>query len=175
MATPFIAEIRIFALGFAPQGWAFCDGALIAISQNTALFSILGTTYGGNGTSNFALPNLQGNIPIHAGQGPGLSPYVLGQLAGEASHTLTSNEIPSHTHVGMTTLNSVSTNGGQKLVGGNLPAVVQGTLTNVYSDQTPNATNTGMVASSGGPHNNLQPYLALNFCIALEGVFPSRN
>lgn len=171
---PFVAEIRIFPFNFAPKGWAFCNGQLLPISQNTALFSLLGTTYGGDGKSNFALPNLQGMAPLHAGQGPGLSLYDLGQTAGEQAVTLLDSEMPAHSHgaLGSTGSNKASPAGnawasGQKLGGGNL--------------YTPSANTVQMSPSAmsptGGsqPHNNMQPYLTLNFCIALQGVFPPRT
>jgi microcystin-dependent protein len=159
---------------FAPRGFAECDGQLLSISQNTALFSLLGTTYGGNGQSNFALPDLQGRVPIHFGQGPGLQNYSEGQTGGEDTHIIISSEMPSHSH-GFTTFDSVSGNGNLKAPANNLPASVQGTNTNIYSNAASNATNTGMLAIGGAPHNNLQPYLVMQFCIAMQGVFPSRN
>ncbi len=175
MADPFVGEIMIAGFNFAPRGFAFCNGQLMQISQNTALFALLGTTYGGDGRTTYALPNLQSSVPNHHGQGPGLSQYDLGQTGGEETHLITNAETPAHSH-GVTTLQSVSTNTqNTKIAGGNLPAVVQGTNTNIYSNQPSNANNTGMFAKNGGAHNNLQPYLALNFCIALEGIFPSRN
>lgn len=174
MSTPFLGEIIMAGFNFAPKGFAECDGQLLSISQNTALFSLLGTTYGGNGQSNFALPDLQGRVPIHFGQGPGLSNYAEGQSAGEDSHLLVSSEIPVHNH-GVSTFNSVNVNGNLKAPAGHLPAVVQGTNTNMYSNAASDSTNTAMVATIGVPHNNLQPYLVMQFCIAMQGVFPSRN
>ena len=165
MADPFVAEIRIFPFNFAPVGWAFCNGQVMPISQNTALFSLLGTTYGGNGTSNFALPNLQARIPLHVGQG-----FALGQNGGEQAHTLTTNESPLHTH-------SVS----GTTAAGNAPVPVSnflGAAENVYAPlANPTTLTSATVSSAGGsqPHNNQQPYLVLNFCIALQGIFPSRN
>jgi microcystin-dependent protein len=174
MSQPFVAEIIIAGFNFPPRGFAFCNGQLLPISQNTALFSLLGTFYGGDGVSTFALPDLQGRAANHFGQGAGLSVYLLGQNGGQETHTLVNSEMPVHNH-GVTTLNSVSVNGNLKVAGGNLPAGVQGTNTNIYSNQAPNAANTGMFAVGGSPHNNLQPLLALNFCIALQGVFPARS
>jgi microcystin-dependent protein len=174
MADPFVAEIRIFPFNFAPKGWAFCDGQLLPLSQNTALFSLLGTTYGGNGQSNFALPNMQGNAPMHPGQGPGLSLHDLGETGGSETVTLLQSEIPAHNHqMGSQTvpLGSLATPAGNtftKPASGNLFNIA-GPVVVVMSDQT--------LAPAGGdqPHNNLQPYLTLNFCIALQGVFPPRT
>lgn len=175
MAQPFLAQVMMVGFNFAPNGWAMCNGQLLSISQNTALFALVGTMYGGNGTSTFALPNLQGQTPIFYGQGTGgLSLYVQGQTGGEETHTLINAEIPSHNH-GVTTLPSYSLNGNLKQPGGNLPANVQGTNTNIYSNQAADAPNTGMFNLPGGAHNNLQPYLVMNFVIAMQGIFPARN
>jgi microcystin-dependent protein len=173
MADPFVAEIRIFPFNFAPKGWAFCNGQILPLSQNTALFSLLGTTYGGDGKSNFALPDLQGSTPMHPGQGPGLSLHDLGEQGGSETVTLLESEIPLHTHnlmaqstpLGGTTLpdgNSLNRPGSGNLYSASAANQVQ------MADQT--------LAHTGGdqPHNNMQPYLALNFCIALQGVFPPR-
>jgi microcystin-dependent protein len=175
MADPFVAEIRIFPFNFAPTGWAFAAGQLLPLSQNTALFSLLGTTYGGNGKSNFALPDLEGNAAMHPGQGPGLSLHDLGEIGGSQTVALLESEIPAHSH-------SVSA--------ANFPADVQApdpnkalarsTGGNAYQSVTnanivqmsPNAL---APAGSSLPHNNMQPYLTLNFCIALQGVFPPRG
>jgi microcystin-dependent protein len=173
MADPFVAEIRIFPFNFAPKGWAFCDGQILPLSQNTALFSLLGTTYGGDGKSNFALPNMQGNAPMHPGQGPGLSLHDLGETGGSDTVSLLESEIPAHSHtVGAQNvpLGSVVTGGGNTFThpaNGNL--FDTGTTLVAMSDN--------MLAPAGGdqPHNNMQPYLTLNFCIALQGVFPPRG
>ena len=172
---PFVAEIRIFPFNFAPKGWAFCDGQILPLSQNTALFSLLGTTYGGDGKSNFALPDMQGNAPMHPGQGPGLSLHDLGETGGSDTVSLLESEIPSHSHA---------------LMAENLPAttgtpgpgngLARAAHANAYqSDTTTNIVqmSDNTVAPAGGdqPHNNLQPYLTLNFCIALQGVFPPRT
>jgi len=171
---PFVAEIRIFAFNFAPKGWAFCDGQILPLSQNTALFSLLGTTYGGDGKSNFALPDMQGNAPMHPGQGPGLSLHDLGETGGSDTVSLLESEIPSHSH-GV----SVSAGDGtdQSPVGEKLATGVGG-----ISQYAPNSgaltqLSDNALAPAGGdqPHNNLQPYLTLNFCIALQGVFPPRT
>lgn len=173
MADPFVAEIRIFPFNFAPRGWAWCDGQLLPLSQNTALFSLLGTTYGGNGKSNFALPDLQGRAPMHPGQGPGLSLHDLGETGGSETVTLLESEIPSHSH----TLRGNNTLGDSPVPGGNTLARF---TSNVYQ-QTTNSNLVMMapeaLAPAGGdqPHNNMQPYLTFYFCIALQGVFPPRG
>jgi len=172
MSDQYVAEIRIFACNFAPQGWAFCDGQLMSISQNPALFSLLGTTYGGNGTSNFALPNFQGISPIHFGQGTGLSDRVLGETGGVETVTLLASQMPTHTH----TPNCNSGMGDQYGPPGNFWATDAGG-NNEYNATGTSAMAAGILAPIGGnqPHSNLQPYLVLNFCIALQGVFPSRG
>lgn len=177
MANPFVAEIRCFPFNFAPKGWAFCDGQILSISQNTALFSLLGTTYGGDGKSTFALPNLQGAVPLQQGQGPGLSLYDLGQSSGADFITLLDSEMPSHNHNVM----SVPANSGQvNTAANNVPGhvVTNTNPTNVYITTPLNVTlspNTISPAGGSQPHNNMMPYLTLNFCIALQGVFPPRT
>ena len=173
MADPFVAEIRIFAFNFPPRGWGWCDGQLLPISQNTALFSLLGTTYGGNGKTNFALPDLQGRAPMHPGQGPGLSMHDLGETGGADTVTLLQSEIPSHAHAWM---------GSNQTAEDRTP---QGEVFARATGGTLYSTNTGglvamapeMIApiGGGGPHNNLQPYLTCYFCIAFQGVFPPRG
>jgi microcystin-dependent protein len=175
MSEPFIAEIRVFAFNFAPRGWAHCQGQLIAIAQNTALFSILGTTYGGNGQTSFALPNLQGRAVMHAGQGPGLSNYALGQTGGTTTVTLTADQMPTHNH-SMATINGPGTASnpasnttlavGAK--GAPLYAPVSGATGTMHA-------STALPTGRNQPHNNMQPYLTLNFAIAMLGIFPSRN
>ena len=175
MADPFVAEIRIFPFNFSPKGWAWCNGQLLPLSQNTALFSLLGTTYGGDGKSNFALPNMEGNAPMHPGQGPGLSLHDLGETGGSETVTLLQSEIPLHTH---------------QMQGGFAQAALDGpTALSVYTRSTPgnaymtNSTqnlvqmNPQMLTIAGGsqPHNNMMPYLTLYFNIALQGVFPPRT
>jgi microcystin-dependent protein len=174
MADPFVAEIRIFPFNFAPKGWAFCNGQILPLSQNTALFSLLGTTYGGDGKSTFALPDLQGAAPLHVGgnqPGPGLSVYDLGQSGGTDSVTLLTTETPVHTHsVAAQTIDQ----GDNRIPG---PTLNLGN-TQMYSTAAPNATldpSAVSIVGSGQPHNNLMPYLTLNFCIALQGVFPPRS
>ncbi len=174
MADPFVAEIRIFPFNFAPKGWAWCDGQLMPLSQNTALFSLLGTTYGGDGKSTFALPDLQGHAPMHPGQGPGLSLHDLGEMGGSDTVTLLQSEIPAHTHlVGAQTvpLGSVTTPTGNVLT---KPA-----SGNLYDTTSPAsvAMSAQALAPAGGdaPHNNLMPYLTFYFCIALQGVYPPRT
>ncbi len=171
MADPFVAEIRIFPFNFAPKGWAWCNGQLLPISQNTALFSLLGTTYGGDGKSTFALPNLQGSAPMHPGQGPGLSLHDLGETGGSETVTLLESEIPGHAHFarGSTEDDDATTPVGNSY--GNL-TVAYAAGNSATAMMAPQA-----LAPAGGdqPHNNMQPYLTLNFCIALQGVFPPRT
>ena len=169
----FIGEIKMFGGNFAPRGWAMCDGQLLQISQNSALFSILGTTYGGDGRVTFGLPDLRGRTPIHAGNGPGLTNRRLGQKSGLETTTLLVGHLPSHSH----TINAVMEDGNQSLPTGNLPAGTK-LLDTEYSDATGNTTmNAAMVNSTGNNQtvNNMQPYLTVNYIIALVGVFPSRN
>jgi len=174
MSDPFVAEIRIFPFNFAPKGWAFCDGQILPISQNTALFSLLGTTYGGNGQSTFALPDLQGRLPMHPGQGPGLSLHDLGEEGGSEVVTLLQSEMPSHNH----NAQGSNTNSNQQAANANFHS---GSTQN--KRYAPNATvpdttmNPAIIGVTGGsqPHNNMSPYLTLNFCIALQGVFPPRT
>jgi microcystin-dependent protein len=171
MSEPFLGMIAIYGFNFAPRGWAMCNGQILPIAQNTALFSLLGTTYGGNGQTTFALPNLQSRVPIHFGQGPGLSSYDLGQAAGTETVTLNVNEIPAHPHPVNATDGDSTTNKPD-----NTSILASGGF---YSNAAPNVQmSPNMIPPSGGgnqPHPNIQPYLALNFCIALEGIFPSRN
>jgi microcystin-dependent protein len=171
MADPFVAEIRIFGFNFAPKGWAFCDGQILPISQNTALFSLLGTIYGGNGKTTFALPNLQGSAPMFWGQGPGLSLYDIGQTGGEDTVTLLLSETPTHSH----NITAQTIDQGDTRIPS--PTVNLGN-TQMYSNANPTATMDQSATSlygNSGPHNNLQPYLTLNLCIALQGVYPPRS
>jgi len=174
MSNPFLAEIRIFPFNFAPKGWAFCDGQILPLSQNTALFSLLGTTYGGDGKSNFALPNFQGNSPIQQGQGAGLSLHDLGETSGTDTVTLLATEIPAHKHAA----NCSSGMGDQYGPPNNFWATDAGGNDEYNVAATPNMPMAaGALGPTGGnlPHNNLQPYLVLNFCIALQGVYPPRT
>ncbi len=165
MSTPFLAEIHIFSFNFPPKGWAFCNGQLLPINQNQALFALLGTTYGGNGQTTFALPNLQGRVPFHIGGG-----LTLGQTGGETAHTVSISELPQHNHV--PGASSAAANTGNP-------------VSDLWADGGKNNYNTssnaamapGAISNTGGsqPHDNMSPYLALNFCIALQGIFPSQN
>lgn len=176
MADPFVAEIRIFPFNFAPKGWAWCNGQLIPISQNTALFALLGTTYGGDGKSNFALPDLQGSTPMQPGQGAGLSQRVLGEIGGSDTVTLLQSEIPAHTHFVMAA-------GGRNVANNFLPSpttvLAPSFNAQAYATGTPPLTQMApsAISPAGGslPHNNMQPYLTLYFNIALQGVFPPRG
>ena len=176
MSEPFVGEIRIFGFTFAPRNWAFCDGSLLLISQNSALFSIIGTTYGGNGRTDFALPNLQGRAPMHAGNGPGLTPRTLGQTGGAETATLTANQMPSHNHafVGDSALGNETIPSSNRLA--QSPSGRGGFGLYANADNT-GAMADGILLAQGGnvAHNNLQPYLAINFCIALLGLFPNRS
>jgi microcystin-dependent protein len=179
MADPFVAEIRIFPFNFAPTGWAFCNGQLLPISQNTALFSLLGTTYGGDGKSTFALPNMQGSTPMQQGQGQGLSDRFLGETSGEETVTLLTTEMPAHAH------NAIADAPGSTPLGnpvGNAWAsgLKGGATLYTPSSGSPNDVPMSPVQAlsiTGGsqPHNNLMPFLTLNFCIALQGIFPPRT
>jgi microcystin-dependent protein len=171
MSDPFLGELKLFPYNFAPRGWAFCNGQILSIAQNTALFSLLGTTYGGNGQTTFALPDLRGRVPISAGQGPGLSNYSLGQVGGTETETLLIQQMPMHTHLVQASTGDATTS----QPGGNVLAAVGG---GAYAAPPTDATMApNMIATSGGsqPHNNVSPYLTLNWCIALAGIFPSRN
>jgi microcystin-dependent protein len=167
MAEPFLAEIRIMSFNFPPKGWATCDGQLLPINQNQALFSLLGTTYGGDGRVNFGLPNLQGRVPIHMGSG-----HTQGERAGEAAHTLTISEIPTHTHV-----LSGSSSTGSTPVASNAFMGVAAQQPYLAPDTNLGALNPASIQNTGGSgaHTTMQPYLVLNFCIALQGYFPSQN
>ena len=166
MAEPFLSEIRVMSFEFAPKGWALCNGQLLPINQNQALFSLLGTTFGGDGRVNFALPDLRGRTPIHVGSG-----HTLGERGGEQAHTLSIAELPTHTHV----LNGTATAGNALVPASNLMASTTNFL--YHSLDNAVATNAGNVANAGGSqaHLNMQPFLTLSFCIALQGIFPSPN
>ncbi len=171
MSSPYIGEIRMVGFNFAPVGWAFCDGSIIAISTNDTLFNLIGTTYGGDGQQTFALPNLQSRVPVHAGTGPTGQAYVIGQMAGEEQVTLTVSQIPSHSHVPQ----ADSNNGTQSSPANNVWAASSALP---YSTNAPAAgMATQAVQNAGGsqPHDNLLPYLAINFIISLFGVYPTQN
>jgi microcystin-dependent protein len=191
MSEQFLGSIGIFAFNFAPVGWAMCQGQTLPISQNTALFSLLGTFYGGNGTTTFALPDLRGRLPMGAGDGPDLTPRVIGEEGGAESVTLTINNLPTHTHV-ITLNNLAATANAKNLAGnaqtpvGNVPAIEAAGVTATYSNLAPDSTmaagaisltGTPSAGLTGGniPAPSLPPYLVLNYCIALVGIFPSRN
>lgn len=176
MSEPFLGEIRMFGGNFAPRGWAFCNGQLLPIAQNSALFSILGTTYGGDGQTTFALPDLRGRVPMHWGQGPGLTPRSLGESSGSENVTLLTTQMPAHTH-----LANASSDDANSTAPTN---ALWATAVDANSQQVSaygTTANTTMspqaIGSAGGsqPHNNMQPFLCLSFIIALEGIYPSRN
>ncbi len=176
MAEAFVGEIRIVGFNFPPKGWAACNGQLIPISQNTALFSLLGTQFGGNGTTNFALPNLQGSSALGQGQGVGLTDYTVGEIGGSSGIVLSSTQIPTHTHP----LNGLNAAATTSIPTGAVPAEAAANprFTSLYS--TTAATGTAApaavsAAGNGTAHNNMQPYLTMNFVIALQGIFPLRN
>lgn len=176
MSDPFIAEIRIFAGNFAPRGWSFCNGNLLPISQNTALFSLIGTIYGGDGRTTTALPNLEGRIPMHPGRGPGLTPRSLGQRGGANTATLGKSQMPSHTHLIQATADAATTNDPA----GNMLANTVDESVNLYHPSPPTAALLNQNATpgnvgGGGAHNNIQPTLGLYFIIALTGTYPSRS
>ena len=189
MAEPFLSEIRLFAFNFPPKGWALCQGQILPISQNTALFSLIGTFYGGNGTSNFALPDLRGRAAISMGQGAGLQNYSIGESGGVEAVALTTAQMPSHTHTADATqvtaaLPCVNAAANQSGPTGNVPAIEASGVTATYSSAAADssigpagiaATITASVAGGGTAHSNMQPFITLNYCIALQGIFPSRN
>ena len=166
MGTPFLSEMRIMSFNFAPQGWAMCNGQFLPINQNQALFSLLGTMYGGNGQTNFALPDLRGKVPLHIGGG-----FTQGQAGGQESHTLTISEMPAHNHLAQATSSASNTN----IPTGNLLASINAPQYNPVSGLTTLAPSTVSNVGGSQPHTNQQPFLVLNICIALQGAFPSQN
>ena len=175
MSEPFIGQIQPFGFNFAPRNWAQCDGQLLPIAQNQALFSLLGTTYGGDGRVTFALPDLRGRTALHYGTGPGLSPRTIGQRSGSETATLTAAQLPPHSH----TVAFKTGPGTSNVAAGNVPAQDAGVQSATYSDAAADGTmDASMIPNSGGQgqgHPNMQPYLVVNWCIALQGIFPSRN
>ena len=167
MAEPFLSEIRLYSFSFAPKGWALCNGQFLPINQNQALFALLGTTFGGNGQTTFALPDLRARVPLHEGAG-----FTMGQSGGEQSHTITQNEMPAHSHpiVGTAETNGSIIPTNQSVLANSAPTEMYGKAYNV-------ALHPNTISSVGGsqPHNNMQPYLVISFCIALQGIFPSQN
>ena len=174
MADPFVAEIRVFVFNFAPKGWAFFNGQLLPISQNTALFSLLGTVYGGDGKSTFALPNLQGSCAMHPGQGPGLSLHDLGETGGSPTVTLLAAEMPAHTH-GVVAAPTIVSGDSNIPVGNAFAKSSQGNAYTSPQNLTQLNGSAVSVAGSSMPHNNMMPFLTLNFCIAMQGVYPPRG
>lgn len=181
MGTPFIGEIRLFAGNFQPRDWAFCNGQVLAIASNTALFALLGTTYGGNGQTTFSLPDLRGRVPLHQGQGAGLSNYSIGQVAGAEQVTLTTDQMPAHSHVlnATTATGSATTPGAAVMLATPVEAGVKTSLYVVPGSsavtQAPMAPQSIGPAGGNQPHDNMMPFQSLNYIIALEGIFPSRN
>lgn len=173
MSEPFLAEIKVFGFTFAPRGWAHCDGQILPINQNQSLYSLLGTTFGGDGRTSFGLPDLRGRIPVHMGDSQQGTNFNLGQKAGEETHTLQAAEIPSHSHQ----LNAASGVATAHTIAGNLPAANAQSINMFNTEGGGGAMTSGVVGSHGADqsHDNMQPYLAVNFCIALQGLFPSRN
>ena len=176
MSEPFLAEVRLVGFNFAPRGWAFCDGQILPINQNQSLYSLLGTTYGGDGRTSFALPDMRGRTPIHVGRSDGGDDHRLGQKSGEETHTLSAAEMPQHDHGFQATNNPASAAQPE----GNVPAQAPLGVAEVYRTLSGSAQvnlGAGAIANAGGgqAHNNMQPYLAVYFCIALQGLFPSRN
>ena len=173
MTQPFIGQISMTGFNFAPKGWALCDGQLLSIAQNTALFSLIGTTYGGNGQTTFGLPNLQSRSPMHQGTGPGLTPRSEGEMSGSETVTLVSSQMPMHNHLARAT----SQPGTTQSPAGNYWAKESEGVTTNYASTANGTMNPGAIGLAGGsqPHRNMQPYLVISFAIALYGVYPSRN
>ena len=174
MSEPFLAEVRIVGFNFAPRGWAFCDGQILPINQNQSLYSLLGTTYGGDGRTSFALPDLRGRVPMHVGRSNGGGDHLEGQKSGEETHTLAGNEMPNHDHVLRASANNANSGDPKSHMPARAPDRI---YHNLDGGVTLSNMRPGTVANVGGgqAHDNMQPYLAINFCIALRGLFPSRN
>lgn len=173
MSQPFVGQIMMAGFNFAPKGFAFCDGRLLGIAQNQALFSLLGTTYGGDGITTFALPDLRSRVSIHFGQGPGLQYYDQGEAVGTETVTLLQSNLPQHNHIAI-----AGTGGGSETPQNNFPGTdTSGNAAQFYDSQAGTLMNQSMIAPAGGsqPHNNMQPYTVINVCIALQGIYPSRN
>ena len=179
MAQPFLSQIEAFPFNFAPKGWAFCAGQLLPITQNQALFALLGTTFGGDGRTNFALPDLRGRLANGFGQGSGVANYTLGQRGGEETHTLTGTETPLHSHLinadNNGTTGGTSTPGSGVTLGAGYANEAGSPAVNIYSSAAPTIAMGWLGSTGGQPHENRMPFLALNYCIALQGVFPSQN
>jgi microcystin-dependent protein len=179
MAQPFLSQIEAFPFNFPPKGWAFCAGQLLPIAQNQALFALLGTTFGGDGRTNFALPDLRGRLANGFGQGSGVANYTLGQRGGEETHTLTGTETPLHSHLinadNNGTTGGTSTPGSGVTLGAGYANEAGSPAVNIYSSAAPTIAMGSLGSTGGQPHENRMPFLALNYCIALQGVFPSQN
>jgi microcystin-dependent protein len=171
MSEPFLAEVRIVGFNFAPRGWAFCDGQILPINQNQSLYSLLGTTYGGDGRTTFALPDIRGRVPIHVGRSNGGGDHREGQKSGEETHTLAVNEMPQHKHALSSTNSVASSSNPQNHFPARAAADIYGNASSLGNFASGTISNVG----GGQAHENMQPYLALNYCIALRGLFPSRN
>lgn len=177
---PYLGQIQLFGFNFAPKGWASCEGQIMSIAQNTALFSLLGTQYGGNGQTTFALPDLRGRVAIGQGQGPGLKPYTIGELGGVESVTLTTQQIPAHNHIiNVSNAEGTSNTASNNYLATGTTVIERGTKVpaNIYGTAAGGTLNAAAVGMQGGnqAHPNIQPYLALYYCIALVGIYPSRN
>lgn len=176
MSEPFLAEILMFGGNFAPRGWAFCQGQILSIAQNTALFSLLGTTFGGNGQTTFALPDFRGRVAVGTGQGPGLPAVNLGEIAGEWNHTLIITEMPAHNHLANAATAANSEDVAGKLISKPFVSATGDTVTGFGSTaNTTLAANTIGISGGSQPHNNMQPYLGMNYLICIAGIYPSRN
>lgn len=174
MAEPFLGQIQAFGFQFAPRGWALCNGQLLPIAQNTALFALLGTTYGGNGQTTFALPDLRGRVSVHQGQGPGLSSYTMGESAGTETVTLLASQMPAHQHT-VTFLTNSSEGGVNSPAGAYFGKTDPGVYSAAHDNTLTGPQPPSGISGGSQPHGNIQPYLTINWCIALQGIFPSQN